>query len=131
MRIGAVAAAAGVKVDTIRFYERQRVLPAAPRASNGYRAYSAATIERLRMIRKLQAMGLALAQIRELLVSGGDVPACLAVQGRLVAQRQKLRHQMDELASLDRALARMLADCKRSGRAVGSCPALRRSKMQA
>lgn len=83
------------------------------------------------MIRQLQAVGLTLAQIRELLVSGGDEPACLAIQERLVAQRQRVRQQMDELASLDRALARMLADCKRSGRAGGSCPALRRSKMQA
>lgn len=131
MRIGAVAMAAGVTVDTIRYYERLRVLPAAPRASNGYRTYSTATIDRLRMIRQLHAMGLTLAQIRELLVSGGDEPTCLAIQGRLVAQRQKLRQQMDELESLDHALARMLADCKRNGRAGGSCPALRRGKMQA
>ncbi|MGH9486729.1 MAG: MerR family transcriptional regulator [Terriglobales bacterium] len=127
MQIGAVAAAAGVKVDTVRFYERQRVLPVAPRAANGYRAYSAAAIERLRIIRQLQGLGLTLAQIRELLQAAEGAPACTTVQERLIAQRRKLREQIGEMEALDRSLARWLAACKRnlkSGHA-GSCPALR------
>ena len=63
MKIGQVADAAGVSVDTVRFYERRGVLPAPERLPSGYRTYGSATVERIRLARRLQALGLTLDEV--------------------------------------------------------------------
>lgn len=60
MLIGEVSAATGIDTQTIRFYERQGLLPAPNRASNGYRIYDDTVIGRLRFVRAAQCAGLAL-----------------------------------------------------------------------
>ncbi len=63
--IGEVARLTGVPAKTIRHYHHVGVLPEPPRSESGYRLYSAAHLLRLRQIRRLQALGLSLAQIRQ------------------------------------------------------------------
>ena len=63
MKIGQVATEAGVSVDTVRFYERRGVLPAPQRRPSGYREYQQATVERIRMARALQQLGLSLEEV--------------------------------------------------------------------
>ena len=63
MKIGQLARAAGVTVDTVRFYERRGVLPQAARLPSGYRVYTAATVERIRLARTLQALGFTLDEV--------------------------------------------------------------------
>jgi DNA-binding transcriptional MerR regulator len=63
MRIGQVAADAGVSVDTVRFYERRGVLPAPQRRPSGYREYEPSTVERIRTARALQQLGLTLDEV--------------------------------------------------------------------
>ena len=58
MLIGELADAAGVPPETVRFYERRRLLPEPQRASNGYRLYSNAALHRLRFIRTAQTLSL-------------------------------------------------------------------------
>src|SRR5690349_19187830 len=65
--IGKLARAAGVGVDTVRFYERAGLLPEAPRTASGYRTYAAADVGRLRFIRRAKALGFSLEEIAELL----------------------------------------------------------------
>ena len=60
MKIGRVAAQAGVSIDTVRFYERRGVLPAPDRTPSGYRIYEASTVERIRFARALQLLGFTL-----------------------------------------------------------------------
>jgi MerR family mercuric resistance operon transcriptional regulator len=67
MRICELAKAAGVHVQTIRFYERRGLLPPPPRLSGGYRDYRADMIPLVRFIKHVQAHGYALEEIRELL----------------------------------------------------------------
>ncbi|MGH6611139.1 MAG: MerR family transcriptional regulator, partial [Burkholderiaceae bacterium] len=67
MRIGEVADAVGVDVETVRFYEKERLLPAPKRSSNGYRAYSQMHLERLALIRHCRSLDIALSDIRKLL----------------------------------------------------------------
>jgi DNA-binding transcriptional MerR regulator len=69
-KVEQLAAAAGVRVDTIRFYQRQGLLPA-PRRAGRYAVYSAQHLARLRRIQRLQAEGFPLAVIRRLLAPGG------------------------------------------------------------
>jgi DNA-binding transcriptional MerR regulator len=67
MRIGELAKAAGVHVQTIRFYERRGLLPAPSRSSGGYRDYRADIVPLVQFIKQVQAHGYALGEIRELL----------------------------------------------------------------
>jgi DNA-binding transcriptional MerR regulator len=69
MKIGQVADAAGVSVDTVRFYERRGVLPAPERLPSGYRTYGSATVERIRLARRFQALGLTLDEVIDALLA--------------------------------------------------------------
>src|ERR687891_378201 len=60
MKIGQVADRAGVSIDTVRFYERRGVLPVPERTASGYRTYTPATVDRIRLARRLQQLGLTL-----------------------------------------------------------------------
>ncbi|MGI5292978.1 MerR family transcriptional regulator [Nonomuraea polychroma] len=67
MQIGEVAREAGVSVDTVRFYERRGVLPAARRKPSGYRMFSESAVERIRMAKALQELGFTLDEVVETL----------------------------------------------------------------
>lgn len=67
MRIGVLAARAGLTTKTIRFYEDAGLLPPPPRTSAGYRDYPAQTLTRLTFVRNARAAGLTLAEIRGVL----------------------------------------------------------------
>jgi MerR family copper efflux transcriptional regulator len=65
--IGDVAERAGLTAPTIRYYESIGLLAAAPRSSTGYRRYGDATVAELQFIKKAQALGFSLEEIREIL----------------------------------------------------------------
>ena len=67
MQIGELARAAGVNIQTIRFYERERLLPAPPRTLSGYRDYSQCHLDRILFIRRNHEIGFTLAEVRQLL----------------------------------------------------------------
>lgn len=66
MHIGELARSAQVNVQTIRFYERQGLLPRPPRTAAGYRSYEASDLERVIFIQRNQELGFTLAEIQEL-----------------------------------------------------------------
>ena len=66
MKIGELAAATGLATSAIRFYEQSGLLPAAQRAGNGYRSYSADALDRLRFIQVAQGLGFTLDSLRSL-----------------------------------------------------------------
>ena len=70
--IGAVARRAGVGIDTIRYYEREGLLPEPQRRASGYRDYGPDVVERLRFIRRAKDLGFTLEEIRELLALSTD-----------------------------------------------------------
>ena len=67
LKIGEVAERGGVNLQTIRYYEREKLLPEPPRLASGYRVYPDQTVRRLRFIKRAQEIGFTLAEIRELL----------------------------------------------------------------
>ena len=75
LRIGAVAEAAGVGVQTLRYYERRGLLSARHRTAGGYREYAPDTVRRVVFIRRAQAMGFTLDEIRALLALRVREPA--------------------------------------------------------
>ena len=101
--IGKLAEAAGVHVETIRYYERRGLLEQPPRAPGaGYRRYPADDLWRLQFIARGKALGFTLAEIADLLAAGraGDVVA---------AARRKLAEVDDQVRQLDDVRARLLA----------------------
>lgn len=106
MRIGEVAAATGTTTKTVRFYEERGLLPAAGRASNGYREYGKNTLTRLNFIRRSRLSGLTLAQIGDILRvrDAGSAP-CAHVNDALQNQLHDLDQKILELQALRATVA--------------------------
>ena len=120
LTIGKLAAAGGVGVETIRFYQRKGLLEQ-PTRENGIRRYGNEELRRLRFIRQAQAAGFTLAEIKELLAldSSADRPrARLLAQGRIEA----LDARIAELKRARDALSRLATECKDGS--GGPCPIL-------
>jgi DNA-binding transcriptional MerR regulator len=112
MRIGELARAAGVGVETIRYYERRRLLPAPPRSGAQYRDYDAGDLARVRFIRRAKNLGFGLEEIAELLeLRDDDSTSCADVGRRAAAKLADLDRRMKELETFRRALASLAASC--------------------
>lgn len=121
MKIGELAKATQTPTETIRFYEREGLLPAAPRTASNYRRYGPAEVERLGLIRRCRALDMNLQEIRALLAiwdaqgpQCGEVNALLdAHLGHVSTRIRELEALRDELQALRQrcAAASRLADC--------------------
>jgi len=121
--IGTLAKRAGVSIDTVRYYERDGLLAPKTRLASGYRRYSELEVARLRFIRRAQALGFSLKEVKELLALSKlrDV-----ARVRRTAQ-EKLADVEERIASLERVrqgLAGLIAACPGHGRAA-DCPILK------
>lgn len=121
MRIGELARATGVEVETIRYYEKSGLLPAPARHDNGYRAYDRSHLERLSFIRHCRALDIPLADVQRLLrfieqpeADCGDIDQLIAAQLNRVQARiaslQALALQLDALRR-QCGTARTARDC--------------------
>lgn len=110
MLIGELAETVGLDSQTIRFYERQGLLPQPHRAANGYRTYDHASVSRVLFIRSAQAAGLTLAEIGSVvdLRDHGDAP-CTHVTTLLSRKLDAVRARRAELAALEAELERLIA----------------------
>lgn len=115
----AAAKAAQVNVETLRYYEREGLLPAPPRGVNGYRQYDEMALKRLRFIRRAQGLGFSLAQVRELLRLD-DGLNCGAAQTLARDKLDGIERQIADLKRMQLRLRQTLAACERGGRA--RCP---------
>jgi Hg(II)-responsive transcriptional regulator len=121
--IGVLAKRAGVRIDTVRYYERNGLLAPKSRLASGYRRYSAFEVSRLRFIRRAQALGFTLKEVRELLTlsNGRDIAQIKS------AAEKKLSDVEQRIAALQRVrsgLTTLIAACPGHGRAV-DCPILK------
>jgi DNA-binding transcriptional MerR regulator len=114
MKIGQVAESAGVSVDTVRFYERRGILPAPERLPSGYRTYTAATVERIRLARRLQALGLTLEEVVDALhaTDQGDA-TCASERWRLEAVLERIEAKIAELRAVRREVTQVMGACDR------------------
>lgn len=108
MRIGELAAAAGTTTKTLRFYEEVGLLPPPRRTSAGYRDYASDALSRLDFVRRGQAAGLTLAQIRRVLDirDSGSAP-CRHVTSLLDRKLEELDAQLAELRGLRDGIAEL------------------------
>jgi len=112
-RIGEVAARAGVSVDTVRYYEQQKLLPRAPRTQGGFRLFGKETIERVLFIKQAQGLGLSLDEIRSLLPVGRKASDCRLVRDLLRAKVVDLEERMKAMKQFQQTLGRYLEACER------------------
>jgi DNA-binding transcriptional MerR regulator len=116
VKIGDLAQAAGVSIDTIRFYERRGVLPPPRRRPSGYRTYTEATAQRIRMARTLQNLGLTLDEVIDALHAHDTGTAtCDNERWRLEAVVDRIDTKIAELRRARRHTLKTIADC-RAGR---------------
>jgi len=108
--IGRLAAAAGVNVETVRYYQRRRLMPEPARPCGGTRFYSDADAQRLRFIKRAQLMGFALAEIEDLLNLRAR-RSCRATHDVAVSKLQSVDARIRELRQLRKELATLVAQC--------------------
>ena len=112
MTIGQAAAGAGVNIQTVRYYERRRLLPEAPRTPSGYRTYDAEAVARLRFIKRAQGLGFSLEEIAGLLalrVEHGA--ACAAAEAKAKEKIAMVEGKIDELERIKAVLAELARAC--------------------
>jgi len=124
MKIGELARSAGVNIDTVRYYERQSVLPAPQRMASGYRQYDRDDVARLRFVRRAKALGFTLGEVRDLLKISDhredDMAAMKAAAGEKLAD---VESKLAELTSIRDGLKTLVDACPGHG-ALAQCPIL-------
>ena len=121
--IGDAARQSGVTIETIRYYEREGMVPAPDRSASGRRLYDAAGIARLRFIKRCRDLGFSLSVTKTLLeLSRENNAACSEVKAVAVRHRAEVHRKITALNELESALGELISGCS-----VGrkSCPALR------
>ena len=121
MKIGEVAKLAGTGIETIRFYEREGLLPQPQRRPSGYRQYDEATVERLDYIRRAKDLGFTLAEVRDLLALSFAATACEHVRRRAEAKIADIEGKIRSLRQMRRSLGRIVDRCRATNSAE-DCP---------
>lgn len=113
MRIGELASAAGMDVETVRFYEKSGLLAPPARGDNNYRRYDHAALQRLRFIGNCRALDMSLDEIRVLLADidqpGAD---CSAVDDVVAGHLGHVRERIAALQVLEQQLAMLQSSCQ-------------------
>jgi len=120
LSIGAVAAAAGVHVETIRFYQRRRLLNEPPRAYGQMRRYGERDVDRVMFVKAAQRLGFSLDEIAGLLRLE-DGTHCDEARAMAEQKLRDVRAKLGDLRQMESALARLVTSC-RTGRGRVTCP---------
>ena len=120
MRIGELAQATGTKAETIRYYEREGILPAADRTDSNYRDYSNDHLATLTFVRRARELGFSMAQVRELLaLSDHDDKPCEHIDQLVQRQMVEVERKIADLSTLRDELGQMLQSCQADR--IGEC----------
>jgi MerR family copper efflux transcriptional regulator len=120
MTIGRLAKRVGVNLDTIRYYERNGLIPEPIRRASGYRVYEDADVRRLRFILRAKELGFTLAEIGELLALSADRDV-RGVKRRAEQRLDQVEHKIKELQRVRRGLKTLIDACPGHGE-LESCP---------
>lgn len=131
VRIGEAAKQTELSVDTIRFYEKEGLLKRSIRTEGGFRLFGQREIHALKFIRKAQALGFSLQEIRELVyLQGDEIESCEHVRELLEQKVGSVQGKIEELRKLQRSLEHALHQCERvlgetGPTHEGGCPVLK------
>lgn len=125
LNIGQLAAMAAVSTNAVRYYEREGLMQAAPKAGNGYRQYDGAALKRLRFIKQAQQSGFTLAEVQSLLLlDNAKTSCCNDVRSKVIEKKLALEARIKLMQAMSLSLDRLLADCINDARPTGDCTIL-------
>lgn len=116
-RIGEIAQQTGVSVETLRYYEKRRLLNAPPRTKGGFRLYSDEAVHQVRFIKQAQSLGLTLDDVQQLLTGRQrrrPAASCRKVRDLLTRRIEDIDARMKELREFRRTLHEHLVACERA-----------------
>jgi MerR family transcriptional regulator, mercuric resistance operon regulatory protein len=123
LTIGKLSRLTGVHIETIRYYERVKILPKPPRTVGGRRTYDATHLRMLGFVRRSRELGFSHDGIRALMRLGGPEKApCHQVRGIASDHLTNIRKKITDLRKLERLLAKTIARC--TGTTAPECPVL-------
>jgi MerR family mercuric resistance operon transcriptional regulator len=123
LTIGKLSLLTGVNIETIRYYEKIKVLPAPPRTDSGRRMYGPMETRILAFVRRSRELGFSLDEVRTLLRLGGPEKAsCREVRKIAAHHLDEIRAKITDLRKLERLLAKTVAQC--TGTTAPVCPVL-------
>lgn len=123
LSIGQLAKRAGVGIETIRFYEREGLLPEPARLPSGYRQYPPETVDRVKFLRRAQWLGFTLRDAKELLALRDDPAADRAeVRRKAVDKLADIDARLADLQGMRTELARLVAACTGGEGPAAGCP---------
>ena len=115
MQIKELAKATGVDVETIRFYEKEGLLPEPARLDNGYRNYAQSHLERLSFVRHCRALDMPLSDVKRLLGFVDDPRGhCLNVDALVDEQLSRVRARLKSMRALEKQLLQLRSRCNGS-----------------
>lgn len=120
LTIGKLADAAGVNIETIRYYQRRGLLDEPPKPLGGHRRYAPEQAKRVRFIKRAQALGFTLDEVGALLTLDA---ACACGETRALAVRKLglIEQKMADLAAMRQALGGLVQQCD-AGDGGANCP---------
>jgi MerR family mercuric resistance operon transcriptional regulator len=123
LSIGELSRLTGVHIETIRYYERVKMLPAPPRTEGGRRAYGQSHRRTLGFIRRARELGFSLDEIRALLdLDGSRRPSCAVAREIASLHLINVRAKLADLARLETILSEAVAQC--AVNVTPACPIL-------
>jgi MerR family mercuric resistance operon transcriptional regulator len=120
MTISRLADAAGVNVETVRFYQRSGLIDKPARPYSGYRTYGGDDVRRIRFIKRAQLLGFTLDEIASLLKLEGS-QTCASTRDLAARKLAMVEAKLSDLLAIKIALAAMVARCDSDHHSVG-CP---------
>ena len=119
--IGKVAAQTACNIETIRFYEKEGLLPQPDRTAGGHRLYTSSMVERLVFVRRSRELGFSMVEIRQLLsLVDGEQMSCERVKTVADAHLEDIRTKIADLRRMERTLADLSSRCE--GGDIPECP---------
>lgn len=126
LTIGQLAKSVGVNVQTVRYYERRRLLTPSDRKPSGYRLYGEEAVRRLRFIKNAQVLGFTLREIAELLnLRVVSTARCGDVQRKAQNKLTQVETKVRDLRALARALKGLVQTCRAGRQSTERCPILK------
>lgn len=125
LTIGELAKHARVNLETIRYYERQELLPKPPRLQSGYRAFPEESVRRIRFIKQAQELGFSLKEIKEILSLQTELHSSGAdVRKRVEAKIADVEDKIKALRAIKKGLVQLKATCNGMS-SIDDCPILK------
>ena len=111
--IGRIAQAAGVNIETVRYYQRRGLVGLPPKRSRGFRYYAPETANRVRFIKRAQALGMSLTEVQRLLKLDAK-GACKETRSLAAEKLALVEQKLEDLTKLRDVLTGLVAACDRA-----------------